>query len=121
MPEQTLEQKRAMDAWTKSENCNKEYVNLVKGLPALIMNSGLMQTLAFVHEKGKKQNHYERLERHLLEWLEQRYPGALNGNFEDLMGKLMKAKPCFFQEVTTEAFAWLRWMRQMAAARNGGD
>ena len=26
-----------------------------------------------------------------------------------------------YQAITTEAFAWLRWLRQMAAARKGGD
>jgi CRISPR-associated protein Cmr5 len=28
----------------------------------------------------------------------------------------MKAEPRSFQAITTEAFAWLRWVRQMAPA-----
>ena len=45
----------------------------------------------------------------------------MRSDFEGFMQDLMQAKPAKFQEITTEAFAWLRWMRQMAAARVGGD
>ena len=48
---QTLEQLRAQDAWNKCEKYSKEQVNIAKSLPALIMNSGLMQVLAFAHQK----------------------------------------------------------------------
>jgi CRISPR-associated protein Cmr5 len=37
------------------------------------------------------------------------------------MQALMNAKPGDYQAITSEAFAWLRWMRQMAAARKGGE
>ena len=53
----SLEQQRAADAWKQSKHKGKDYVNLAKGLSALIMNSGLMQVLAFLHEKGGKQTH----------------------------------------------------------------
>jgi len=33
------------------------------------------------------------------------------------MQSLLKAQPADYQAITTEAYAWLRWMRQMAAAR----
>jgi CRISPR-associated protein Cmr5 len=33
------------------------------------------------------------------------------------MQSLLKANPADYQAITTEAFAWLRWMRQMASAR----
>ena len=56
---QTLDQKRAALAWgyaTASRNLQGEmadkYRNLAKGAPALIMNSGLMPTLAFYKSKG---------------------------------------------------------------------
>ncbi|MDQ7074735.1 MAG: type III-B CRISPR module-associated protein Cmr5 [Gammaproteobacteria bacterium] len=69
--EQTLEQKRAEHAWTKSAEGvalhGKDYVNSVKGLPALIMNSGLMQTLAFLQQKGGR---HELLSLHLRQWLQ---------------------------------------------------
>jgi CRISPR-associated protein Cmr5 len=109
---QTLEQQRAQDAWEKCANYTKEHVNIAKGLPALIMNSGLMQVLAFCHEKGKAN---EEVATHLRAWLGKRY--HRDAQFVPLMQALMESTPAEYQELTAEAFAWLRWMRQMAAAR----
>lgn len=117
MSKQTLEQQRAQDAWNKSADYTKEHVNIAKGLPALIMNSGLMQVLAFCHEKGKAN---ELVASHLRQWLGKRFNGVdRDPGFEPLMEALMKATPGDYQAITAEAFAWLRWMRQMAAARKG--
>ena len=116
---QTLEQKRAADAWARCQGCSGEYQNLAKGLPALIMNSGLMQVLAFLHEKGGKesQRHCRDLGSHLRDWLRGQFPQALpNADFAPFMQALMKAEARTFQHITTEALAWLRWTRQMAPA-----
>ncbi len=116
---QTLEQKRAADAWARAQGCTSEYQNLAKGLPALIMNSGLLQVLAFLHEKGSKasQAHCQVLGNHLRAWLCQRFPKELpTPEFAAFMQALMVAEPRQFQAITTEAFAWLRWARQMAPA-----
>jgi CRISPR-associated protein Cmr5 len=116
---QTLEQQRAQDAWEKCAAYTKEHVNITKGLPALIMNSGLMQVLAFCHEKGGAN---EQVAQHLRAWLGKRFNGIdRDPGFELLMQSLMKAKPGEYQAITAEAFAWLRWMRQMAAARKEGE
>jgi CRISPR-associated protein Cmr5 len=115
----TLEQQRAQDTWEKCAGYTKEHVNVAKGLPALIMNSGLMQVLAFCHEKGGAN---EVVAQHLRAWLSKRFNGVnRDPGFEPLMQALMNAKPADYQAITTEAFAWLRWMRQMAAARKGGE
>jgi len=119
-PPLTLEQLRAQDAWNQCASYTKEHVNIAKGLPALIMNSGLMQVLAFCHEKGKKEKGqpYELVATHLRTWLNQRFNGvARDPGFDFFMQSLLKASPAEFQAITTEAFAWLRWMRQMASAR----
>lgn len=117
---QTLEQKRAADAWKRAEEGvaqhGKDYVNDAKGLPALIMNSGLMQVMAFLHEKGDR---HEVLAQHLRDWLATQCgtPKA----FEPFMEQLFKMDDARrFQVITAEAFAWLRWLRQMAAARLQG-
>lgn len=111
----TLEQLRAQDAWNQCASYTKEHVNIAKGLPALIMNSGLMQVLAFCHEKGKAN---ELVATHLRTWLNQRFNGvARDPGFELFMQSLLKANPADYQAITTEAFAWLRWMRQMSSAR----
>lgn len=117
---ETLEQQRAQDAWNKCAGYTKEHVNIAKGLPALIMNSGLMQVLAFCHEK---KNANELVAQHLRTWLQGRFPRLIpSANFEPFMQSLMGiVNPNDYQAITAEAFAWLRWMRQMAAARKGGE
>lgn len=128
---QTLEQQRAQDAWNCASDGKKilgedfgKYVDAAKGLPALIMNSGLMQVLAFCHEKGQKESgrHQELVAKHLRRWLKSRFPELIkSADFEPIMQALMTAKPADFQAITAEAFAWLRWLRQMAPARVKGD
>ncbi|AWP22287.1 type III-B CRISPR module-associated protein Cmr5 [Acidiferrobacter sp. SPIII_3] len=116
MSKPTLEQQRAQDAWSRCGDYTKEDVNIVKGLPALIMNSGLMQVLAFCH--GKKGAN-EKVAQHLRAWLAKRFEGTARAvDFEPFMQALLNAKPADYQAITAEAFAWLRWMRQMAPARN---
>lgn len=111
----TLEQQRAQDAWSRCQHYTREHVNVAKGLPALVMNSGLMQVLAFCHEKGGVN---EVIAADLRVWLQSRFKHCLpSADFEPFMQALMNANPGDFQAITAEAFAWLRWMRQMAAAR----
>ncbi len=115
----TLEQRRAQDAWKRSGNYDDKAVNAAKGLPALIMNSGLMQVLAFCHQKGEAD---EVIAQGLREWLADRFPAVFRGakDFEPFMQALMAAPPRDYQAITAEALAWLKWLRQMAAARKGG-
>jgi len=120
---QTLEQQRAADAWQQCRQCSEEYMKLAKGLPALIMNSGLMQVMAFLHEKGGKtsQRHCAELGQHLRAWLHRRFPQDIpSDQFEPFMEALMNAEQRTYQHITAEAFAWLRWVRQMAAAACAG-
>jgi CRISPR-associated protein Cmr5 len=113
---QTMEQKRAADAWACAQGQGDEYQKLAKGLPALIMNSGLMQVLAFLHEKGDKGAHGQ-LGDHLRRWLCRCFSRDLpKHEFGAFMPALMKLEPRLFQQVTTEALAWLRWARQIAPA-----
>ncbi|MDY6956210.1 MAG: type III-B CRISPR module-associated protein Cmr5, partial [Pseudomonadota bacterium] len=99
-------------------------VNLAKSVPALIMNSGLMQVLAFLHEKSldnktgspKLDDPHTLIGQHLRNALHKRF-ADLPVEFGEAMEKLMDAAPGCFQAITAEAFAWLRWLRQMAAAR----
>lgn len=114
----TLEQERAQFAWDKARKGiaqhGKDYVNDAKGLPALIMNSGLMQVMAFLHEKGGR---HETLAQHLRDWLHERCKTP--SDFSGFMENLLKMDPRLFQDVTTEALAWLKWLRQIAPAVQG--
>ncbi|MCS7314662.1 MAG: type III-B CRISPR module-associated protein Cmr5 [Bryobacterales bacterium] len=113
----TLEQKRAQDAWRRARDYTKEQVNAAKGLPALIMNSGLMQVLAFCHQKADEN---EVIAADLRDWLATRFPSVFRGgkDFERFMEALMATDPRDYQAITAEALAWLKWLRQMAAARH---
>jgi CRISPR-associated protein Cmr5 len=112
----TLEHKRANDAWEKAkkgvEQHGKDYANDAKGMPALIMNSGLMQVMAYCHDKGGR---HETLAEHLRDWLHKQDEN-IPRDFEQFMEYLMKCNPADFQKITAEAFAWLKWLRQMASA-----
>ncbi len=116
----TLEQQRAQHAWEKAREGldahGRDYMNDAKGLPALIMNSGLMQVMAFLNQKGGR---HHTLATHLRDWLHHQL-GTPQG-FEAFMEEMMQADSRRYQQVTTEAFAWLKWLRQMAAARAGGN
>lgn len=112
---QTMEQKRAAHAWQMAQlgaqRIGRDYVNDAKGLPALIMNSGLMQVMAFMQGKGGR---HEVIGAHLRDWLNKSQ--GTPADFEGFMQHLLDAKPREFQEISAEAFAWLRWLRQMAPA-----
>ncbi|HAZ60876.1 MAG TPA: type III-B CRISPR module-associated protein Cmr5 [Gammaproteobacteria bacterium] len=117
----TLEQERAQHAWSKAKDGirqhDKDYVNDAKGLPALIMNSGLMQVMAFLHAKGGR---HEYLAEHLRDWLA--IQCGTPRDFEPFMQTLLTSEDGRkLQFITAEAFAWLKWLRQMAAARAGGQ
>ena len=113
----TLEQQRAQNAWECSQGQESGYVNLAKSLPALIMNSGLMQVMAYLEEKGgkEKQRHCRTLSGQLREWLAYRKL-TTSKDFSSFMSELMKADPHRFQQITEETFAWLRWVRQVSSA-----
>lgn len=119
-PRQTMEQQRAQNAWNACASYSKEHVNAAKGLPALIMNSGLMQVLAFCHEKGKAQAD---VATDLRTWLAQCFHQTFRqgADFSAFMQALMQASPATYQAVNAEAFAWLKWLRQMAAARKAEE
>ena len=121
-PRLTLEQMRAADAWQCAQGQSKEYGNLAKGLPALIMNSGLLQVMAFLNEKGLKkgsQEHCAVLGGHLRAWVSKRF-SDVPADFAPFMKALMSADSRKFQMITAECLAWLRWLRQMAAAVGEG-
>ena len=113
----TKEQQRAADAWRCSEGCVPGYDKVAKSVPALIMTSGLMQTIAFLEDKGN-QNGGQDLNRQLRRWLAREFPDVFNGaEYEPFMEALVQADPERFQAITAEARAWLRWLRQIAPTR----
>ncbi|MDS4057089.1 MAG: type III-B CRISPR module-associated protein Cmr5 [Candidatus Contendobacter sp.] len=125
MPTTSLDQQRAAYAWQCVQNVPKDYDKLAKAAPALIMNNGLMQTLAFYQDKGKTKegvmDRYHALNAHLMRWLGQQFggnsfPSAQNASFDTVMPALYDARPELFRRATEETLALLKWIRQFAAA-----
>ena len=120
---QTLDQKRASIAWQYATagmaQHGKEYKSLAKGAPALIMNSGLMPTLAFYSGKGKAAQH---LLDDLIRGLSQRLAGqelkAGQGGqlFPKFMEMLQRGESRDYLRYTDEALELLKWMRQFVDA-----
>lgn len=113
-----IDQARAEYAWACVQGCSEKYVNLVKGAPALIMTSGLMQTLAFY--AGKNEAHHKHLLDQICRNLLTRFPRQVSdGDFRTVMQAMYVADPRFYQQATEETMELLRWLRQFAAAVNG--
>lgn len=134
MTRQTLEQQRAQNAWKCASNAQEalkdgydKYVALAKALPALIMNSGVMQVVAYLHEKSldnqtklpKPNDHHTWLGNHFREALHTRFKEQIPTDFSGFMQALMKVNSREYQAINAEAFAWLKWLRHMAAAKKG--
>ena len=121
---QTLDQKRAALAWQyatagMASQYSKEYKSLAKGAPALIMNSGLMPTLAFYSGKGKAA---QQLLDDLIRGLSQRLanqplnPGQGAQLFPSFMQALQRGDSHDYLRNTDEALELLKWIRQFVDA-----
>ena len=126
----TLEQKRSQAAWSMAQEgiarARSHYTNLAKAAPALIMNNGLMQTLAFYQDKNKA--HHNELAGQIRRWLlyrENPHAGdsvnlPADPGFQLMMQGLLAAESNKYRQATEETLLLLRWIRQFAAALNTG-
>ena len=119
---QTLDQKRATLAWGFASAGmslhGKEYKGLAKGAPALIMNSGLMPTLAFYSGKGQAA---QQLLNDLMSGLVQRLaPQPAPRDFVSFMVMLQKGESRDYLRYTDEALELLKWLRQFVDAVEAG-
>ncbi len=112
-----LDQKRAAFAWERVEqarsrlnNDYESYRNLAKAAPALIMNNGLMQTLAFFTSKGKP--YHRQLKADILEWLGRQY--GMPRDYSAMMNAMFRAESEQYRLATEETMHLLRWLRQFA-------
>jgi len=128
---QTLDQQRAQYAWEQvsqaaQQRIIRDYTREAKGAPALIMGSGLMQTLAFLCAKDKPQ--HRALLGHVCRWLgrtlggtpvtqQERFPPEPAADFVNVMAALHRAPSTLYLRATDESLALLRWIRQFADAR----
>ena len=121
---QTLDQKRAAFAWRAASagmtsRYREDYKRLAKGAPSLIMNSGLMPTLAFY--AGRKSDASDALLNDIAAWFNQRFADRREyqpapRQFPDVMAKLHGNSSAFYVEATDEALEILKWIRQFVDA-----
>lgn len=129
MSTHTLDQQRAALAWTFAtagmQQHGKEYKGLAKGAPALIMNSGLMSTLAFYADKGtdKRTGQLDpakpasTLLQHLLAGMSERLkPMPQPKDFRQFMVGLQGMPSAGYLRYTDEALELLKWIRQFVDA-----
>lgn len=112
-----LGQQRAAHAWQSVQGCTKDYTNLAKSAPALIMSNGLMPTLAFYEAKGK--DHHKALLKHLVIWMKSRFSAIERPDFVSTMKFLHAANSSDYRRATEETLELLRWIRQFAPAVSG--
>jgi|SRR5579875_2133880 CRISPR-associated protein Cmr5 len=125
MPDGTLEQQRARFAWEKVQGIiqkseqREAFKRLAKGAPVLIMNNGLMQTLAFYQSRSVNAEAAQELVKAILGWLEKQQmisPAGGKDIFQAGMQSLQSQPAIRYLRATEEAIAILRWIRQFADA-----
>ena len=137
----SLDQKRAAYAWTCVSVARqelgrdyKDFVSLVKSAPALIMNNGLMQFLAFCRSKlddkvPEKEKRYRLLLLAVLAWLadDDRATSIINAFhsippdtqkqlYQRMMNFLAGSSAFNFRQKTREALELAKWLKQQADA-----
>jgi len=117
MSGKSLDQERAAYAWKCVQKQTKDYKNLAKSLPALVMSNGLMQALAFLEAKGKDE--HKALLRNIIVALAG--SGLLTEaharqGFNGVMQALLESDSPRYRRATEETLEILKWIRQLADA-----
>lgn len=121
--QQTLEQKRAQQAWNdiqsvvkRSADFKKKYGSLARRVPMLVLTNGLGQTLAFLRSKGKNDasDEHNVLFNHLSTWtISQVAPKAGKQN---LLDWVLNSESTAYRRATAEALAYLAWLKRFTEA-----
>lgn len=118
----TIEQQRAAAAWDHvGSKHDEKYEKLVQGTPTHVHTAGLGQTVAFYLSRKRQSNpEYHKLLTHLATWL-LRAPGSdvpdLAKTPDDLMTDIQGGDTESYRRRTSEALAYLGWLKRFAAAR----
>lgn len=117
---QTLDQQRAALAWGYAKDGmaqhGKAYKNLAKGAPALIMNSGLMPTLAFYNGKKKDLAAQQLMNGLMLGMVQRLKLQPAPRDFHEFMQRLQQCESRDYLRYTDEALELLKWIRQFVDA-----
>ncbi len=132
-PLQTLDQQRADFIWKKMVLMQREqpavfdpYTKLSKGAGTLIMQNGLMPTIAFYAQKSKgaysraNGNEHFALLDDILAWSKQQNL-VTTTNFANAMNEICQKSSSDYRHITEESLALIRWIRHFASALNTGE
>lgn len=115
----TFAMERVKDAQARFSSRDRDwddYRSKAKAAPAVVMENGLLQTLAFYQEKGGRDKPEGILATHIGEWLVQgkfiRDPGA------GMVEELMKLPTNHYRQATAETLSLLSWIKRLAAGQH---
>jgi len=121
----TLQQERAAKAWEKvqeieqggNKGFQKEYGSLVRGLPAMILQNGLAQSVAFLSAKGGTNlaEVHSVVLRHLTEGVRTRLaiPEA-----QEMLPWLLNQSTPRYRLAASESLAFLHWLKRFVEAKD---
>jgi len=117
----SLEQIRAKHAWKFIENVKEkkgDYLTAMRKLPAMILTSGLGQTVAFyLSKKNEHQNIINRVAEHLSKVMG--IEGITCGT--DLLKKIMQSNHEEYIILSREALKYATWLKRLAEAELEGE
>ncbi|SHK76292.1 type III-B CRISPR module-associated protein Cmr5 [Rhodothermus profundi] len=127
--QQTLEQKRAQQAWrdiqsvvNRSDDFKKKYGSLARRVPMLVLTNGLGQTLAFLLSKAKFKESKRGVDaeasgavfEHLSAWTMRQI--APDAGSQNLLDWVLQSDSATYRRATAEALAYLSWLKRFAEA-----
>ncbi len=116
-----LEQVRAAAALETARHLDKKAVNK---LPALILNNGLLATIAFVNSDSSGANRKDMLDAMLATGKHLHHRNLVSGVFESLdqlASDLASKSSIHLQRATTEALAYIGYLRRFATKGNDSN
>jgi CRISPR-associated protein Cmr5 len=129
--QQTLQQRRAKQAWEDIESVKSDtstYSTVIRRLPSLIQQNGLLPTLAYLKAKdeGKhlkkdkagnsEETSYYVVYRHLSNWVKPSLPEN-DSQEPDFIDFLRSKNSYIYRLATTEALAYASWLKRFAEAK----
>ena len=125
----TLAQQRAEFCLQRLKTipCRSDFKNFSSGLPAMILQNGFGQTLAFLVAKGSKENkrgekiEFSENDKHYIafciitEWLKKRKLLVRNTPL-DMLLEISEMDQCRYLQAQRETLAMLEWLKRYANA-----
>lgn len=97
----------------------KETVNFLKGLPPMIMQNGLGQTIAFIKSKSKDKDDKNNNDKNEYEKILKMFNALFGENNKDLIKEVIfNLTPAEYLRKQREAIEYAGWMKKFALAFN---